>query len=208
MRKREIFGIVSATIMMTLATANICAKEDSKYPQVDYEPSFECYYYAPRFDITVAVEEPTEVVTEPVVEISTEELIEESSSYSYAMSSDWDARESYELCKIAMAEAEGEGLEGKAHVMMVVLNRVADDRFPDTIHDVIFQPNQFSPIGNGRYDRVEPDSECWEALDMIMTNKWDESQGALYFESHKDPDNWHSQNLEYLFTHGGHRFYK
>ena len=75
--------------------------------------------------------------------------------------------ETYELHKIAMAEAEGEGVEGKAHVMMVVLNRVADDRFPDTIHDVIFQKNQFTPISNGRYDRVVPDIECYKALQMI-----------------------------------------
>ena len=46
-----------------------------------------------------------------------------------------------------------------------------------------------------------------EALEMVMSG-WDESDGALYFESEKSADNWHSRHLEYLFTHGGHRFYK
>lgn len=122
-------------------------------------------------------------------------------------SRDWDAEDSYLLAKIAMAEAEGEDVEGKALVILVVLNRVWTDEFPGTIHDVIYQKSQFSPIANGRFDRVEPDDECYEALEMVMSG-WDESDGALYFESEKSADNWHSRHLEYLFTHGGHRFYK
>ena len=122
-------------------------------------------------------------------------------------SRDWDAEDSYLLAKIAMAEAEGEDVEGKALVILVVLNRVWTDEFPGTIHDVIYQKSQFSPIANGRFDRVEPDEECYEALEMVMSG-WDESDGALYFESEKSADNWHSRHLEYLFTHGGHRFYK
>ena len=125
-----------------------------------------------------------------------------------SMSRDWDAEESYLLAKIAMAEAEGEDIEGKAHVIMVVLNRVADNRFPNTIHDVIYQKNQFTPVGNGRFNRIEPNEECYMALDMIMIDKWDKSQGALYFESNKNTNNWHSRNLKYLFKHGCHRFYR
>lgn len=122
-------------------------------------------------------------------------------------SRDWDAEDSYLLAKIAMAEAEGEDVEGKAFVMLVVLNRVWTDEFPDTIHDVIYQKSQFSPMADGRFDRVEPNEECYEALEMVMLG-WDKSNGALYFESEKSADNWHSRHLEYLFTHGGHRFYK
>lgn len=124
------------------------------------------------------------------------------------MSCDWDVYDSYLLAKIAMAEAEGEDIEGKAHVIMVVLNRTMDDRFPNSIGDVIFESGQFEPIENGKFNIVEPNEECYKALQMIMVDKWDESQGALYFESCSDPDNWHDENLEYLFTYGNHRFYK
>ena len=115
--------------------------------------------------------------------------------------------DAYELCKIAMAEAEGEDVVGKAHVMMVVLNRVNNKRFPNTIHGVIYQKNQFTPVRSGRYNSVKPNAECYEALNMI-TYGWDESNGALYFESCKNANNWHSRNLQYLFKHGRHRFYK
>lgn len=71
---------------------------------------------------------------------------------------DWDADDSYRLAKIAMAEAEGEDTEGKALVILVVLNRVWSDDFPDTIEGVITEDTQFAAYENGRYDRVEPDA--------------------------------------------------
>lgn len=115
-------------------------------------------------------------------------------------------KDKYLLAKIAMAEAEGEDIKGKALVIMTVLNRIDDDRFPDTIDGVIFQEGQFSPISDGRWDSIEPNDQCWEALDMVIGG-WNESQDALYFESCPSADNWHSNNLNYLFTHDGHRFY-
>lgn len=122
-------------------------------------------------------------------------------------SSPFSGEDEYLLVKIAMAEAEGEDVDGKALVILTVLNRVGSDEFPDTIYDVIYQPDQFSPVGSGRFDAVEPSDECYQALNMVI-NGWDESQGALYFESCSEADNWHSRNLEHLFTHGRHRFYK
>lgn len=121
---------------------------------------------------------------------------------------DYGAEEAYILTKMAMAEAEGEDTEGKALVMLVILNRVWSDKFPDTIEGVISQRNAFTSYNNGRYDRVEPDEDCRAALRLIESH-WDESQGALYFERTPEPgeSTWHSRNLEKLFTHGNHTFY-
>ena len=131
-------------------------------------------------------------------------------------SMDWSGEESYLLAKLAMAEAEGESTEGKAMVIMVVLNRVWAEGFPDTIEEVIMQHNektgvyQFTPVmPGGRWWRVEPDEDCWAALDLIMLHGWDESEGALYFEATYNGENtWHSKNLEYIKTVGNHNFYK
>jgi N-acetylmuramoyl-L-alanine amidase len=116
-----------------------------------------------------------------------------------------DDADAYLLAKIAMAEAEGEDTEGKALVIRVVLNRVASDEFPDTVREVLYQKKQFSPISNGRFDRVEPDSDCYAALEMVSSG-WDGSEGALYFES-ESASTWHRDHLKYLFTHGNHYFY-
>lgn len=114
--------------------------------------------------------------------------------------------DSYLLTKLAMAEAEGEDTKGKALVIMVVLNRVKSNSFPDSVEEVIYQKKQFSPIANGRFDRVEPDEDCRKALKMVMADNWDESKGALYFES-ESKSTWHRNNLQFLFQHGKHLFY-
>lgn len=124
-------------------------------------------------------------------------------------STDWDTDESYLLARIAMAEAEGEDTEGKALVICVVINRVLDSRFPNTIEDVIFQEGAFTSTSDGRYDSVESDEDCFKALYMVQIEHWDESQGALYFERPPEDGSstWHSRNLEKLFAHGNHTFY-
>lgn len=108
------------------------------------------------------------------------------------------------LMKIAMAEAESDGIEGKAMVMAVILNRVNDDRFPDTIEGVIFQDHQFSPIKDGRYEKAEPDIECHLALAEIEKGNYSDVE-ALYFENASD--SWQARNCKYLYTIGHHRFY-
>lgn len=111
------------------------------------------------------------------------------------------------LLKLTMAEAGGEDLEGKALVMRVVLNRVLDPEFPSTVEGVICQQDQFSPIWDGRYYDMVPDSDCYIALNMVQGG-WDESHGATYFRTAVDGPTWHSEALTTLFTHGGHTFFK
>lgn len=156
---------------------------------------------------------PTEPETsvETKAQEPTQASIKLASTNTLVMSRDWSAQDSMVLLKIAMAEAEGESTEGKALVMLVVLNRVWSDGFPDSIEEVVLQHYgdiyQFSPVEpGGRYWTTEPNEDCYTALDMIL-NGWDESKGALYFEGCIG-ESWHSQNLEYLYTVGGHRFYK
>ena len=140
---------------------------------------------------------------------SIEEYSFESSEYpTFTYSKDWDAEDSYLLARIAMAEAEGCNTQTKTLIIMCVLNRVWSDEFPDTIEEVIFQENQFSPIDNGRWDRVEPNEDCYEAVKVVMEAKYDYSSGATYFENCADEDNWHSRNLEFLYESEGIRFYK
>ena len=57
----------------------------------------------------------------------------------------------YVLSHIIYAEAGGEGDKTQKYVGSVVLNRVADSRFPNTIEGVVFQKGQYSPVRNGAY---------------------------------------------------------
>jgi N-acetylmuramoyl-L-alanine amidase len=158
----------------------------------------------------VSTEEPEEEIEslETVVEMAQEEVPVITPTAEIPVESrDWDANETYLLAKIAMAEAEGESTEGKALVICVVLNRVWSEDFEETIQGVIFEKNQFSTVEEGgRWWTTEPNDDCYTAVNMVMEG-WDESQGALYFESSEDPT-WHSKNLEFLFKVGKHKFYR
>lgn len=111
------------------------------------------------------------------------------------------------LVRLAMAEAEGEPTEGKALVMLVVLNRVDDPKFPNTVSGVIYAEGQFSPVSNGRFDAVVPDDDCYAALRLVLDG-WNESEEATYFRQTTTESTWHSRNLEELFACGHHTFYK
>ena len=55
------------------------------------------------------------------------------------------------MAAIMYCEARGEPYEGILAVGSVVMNRVADSRFPNTIEEVIMSPGQFSPVASGLY---------------------------------------------------------
>lgn len=75
--------------------------------------------------------------------------------------------ELYLLANIIYCEAGCEPYIGKVAVGSVVLNRVASDRQPDNITDVIYAKGQFSPVRNGSLqralDRSSADESCYQA---------------------------------------------
>lgn len=199
MCKNMIWHIIIITIIMIIALCNmprvIAEKEDTSKVSESYSNKTT----TPYVSNLVTFEPQTE-------EESSEVEVDYYPEFTY--SKDWSAQESYLLARIAMAEAEGCNTQTKTLIIMCVLNRVWSDEFPDTIEEVIFQENQFSPIDNGRWDRVEPNEDCYEAVKVVMEAKYDYSGGATYFENCADEDNWHSRNLEFLYESEGIRFYK
>ena len=200
MCKNMIWHIIIITIIMIIALWNmprvIAEKEDTSK---SVSESYSNKTTTPYVSNLVTFEPQTE-------EESSEIEVDYYPEFTY--SKDWSAEESYLLARIAMAEAEGCNIQTKTLIIMCVLNRVWSDEFPDTIEEVIFQENQFSPIDNGRWDRVEPNEDCYEAVKVVMEAKYDYSGGATYFENCADEDNWHSRNLEFLYESEGIRFYK
>lgn len=105
--------------------------------------------------------------TEPIITVSQEESIpiatEEMEGSEEAIPK--MSREDLELIAlVTMAEAEGECEEGKRLVIDTVLNRVDSEYFPNTVYGVIYQPNQFSSMWNGRVDRCEVREDICELV--------------------------------------------
>lgn len=75
----------------------------------------------------------------------------------------------YYLSHIIQAEAGYCSIEMMEGVGSVVLNRVSDDRFPDTVKEVIEQPGQYSPITNGTFWN-EPTDQVIEVAEDLLIN--------------------------------------
>lgn len=69
------------------------------------------------------------------------------------------------------AEAGNQGLLGKRLVVDVILNRVDDEGFPDSIEEVITQPTHFKSYWNGAMDRAEPMEETYEAIRLELEKR-------------------------------------
>ena len=87
------------------------------------------------------------------------------------------------LERIVMAEAEGEPYAGKVAVANVVLNRLRSANFPDTVRKVIYQRYQFSPVQNGRFDRVAPSEDSVKAVAEALNGRKEVPDDTYYFVS-------------------------
>lgn len=106
------------------------------------------------------------------------------------------------LARIIHAEARGESYEGQVAVGAVVLNRVANDRFPRSIQDVIYQPRQFTPVSRGLPEAGAP---ARRAARAALAGE-DPTGGSLYFYNPRTArDEW-IRSRETVCEIGGHRF--
>lgn len=118
------------------------------------------------------------------------------------------------LLAIVEAEAGGEDLEGRIMVANVILNRVGNNGFPDTVHDVVWEVvngmPQFSPTSDGRISTVTVSETTRQAVHKAIEGT-DYSRGALFFvakdQANQENVRWFDRDLKFLFKHGVHSFY-
>lgn len=67
------------------------------------------------------------------------------------------------MARVVMSEASVLNGDGKIAVASVIVNRALAKGFPDTVKEVIEQPNQFSTADNG-----EPTEECYLAVESAL----------------------------------------
>ena len=85
------------------------------------------------------------------------------------------------LCRLIEAEAKGESYQGKIAVANVVINRVKDSRFPNTITNVIYAPRQFSPVSNGAIYNTPSEDSVNAATAALYGEVQPEAKDAIYF---------------------------
>jgi hypothetical protein len=89
--------------------------------------------------------------------------------------------------------------------MQTICNRIESDKFPNTLKEVIYQSGQFECTKkNIENIKITNNSQCALEYKDILINA-----GQLYFENnHGNGNTWHQSNLEFLFEHLDHCFYK
>jgi hypothetical protein len=106
-----------------------------------------------------------------------------------------------------IAEAEGKGLECRAMVAGVVLERSASGFFPDGAWNVVFQEGQFASVADGRYRKASPGDEAKAAVEIALGGG---AGGALFFRAARGlgAGSWHERTLIPVRVSGGLKFYK
>ncbi|HYF93515.1 MAG TPA: spore cortex-lytic enzyme [Symbiobacteriaceae bacterium] len=83
------------------------------------------------------------------------------------------------LARVISAEAKGEPYEGQVAVGAVILNRVRDSRFPNTLAGVVYQTHAFESVSNGAIYVPATASARRAARDAL--NGWDPTNGCVFF---------------------------
>lgn len=121
-----------------------------------------------------------------------------------------DPQALYWLPRIGYGEAYEQPLAGIMGVCSVVLNRVADEDFPNTIFEVLYDNKhavQFTPVTTLAM-KDKPD-EIYCIASYLVLEGYNVVGESTYFVNPAGGANaWFEQNLSYVVTYGNHEFYK
>lgn len=110
------------------------------------------------------------------------------------------------LTRIVYAEARGEVYAGQVAIAAVVLNRVKNSSFPNSIAGVIYQPGAFTAVSDGQIN-LTPDSTARKAAQDAL-NGWDPTYGSIYYFNPNTATSSWIWSRPYVITIGKHRFCK
>lgn len=112
------------------------------------------------------------------------------------------------MARLVHAEASGESYAGKVAVATVILNRVDNPNFPNTIRGVIYQVDggyyAFTPVQNGRINNT-PSVEARKAVNEAITLRGT-GKGSLYFYNPKTTTSKWILSRPVTTIIGNHRF--
>ena len=112
------------------------------------------------------------------------------------------------MARAINGEARGEPYEGQVAVGAVILNRVKDSRFPNSISGVIYQSGAFTAVADGQINAaISEGSTVYKAAQDAM-NGWDPTGGCVYYFNPVTATNKWIWSRPLVKTIGKHRFCK
>ncbi|ABR49337.1 cell wall hydrolase, SleB [Alkaliphilus metalliredigens QYMF] len=116
----------------------------------------------------------------------------------------------YWLSRIIHAEAQGESYQGKVAVGNVIMNRVGDGNFPNSIYGVVFDRQhgytQFSPVLDGSIHN-KPHQDSVRAAREVLDGARPVGDALYFLNPRKATNFWIVQNRKHMMTIGLHDFY-
>lgn len=112
------------------------------------------------------------------------------------------------MARAINGEARGEPYEGQVAVGAVILNRVKDSRFPNTIAGVIYQSGAFTAVADGQINQPIAEGSTVLKAAQDALNGWDPTNGAVYYFNPNTATNKWIWSRPLIKTIGKHRFCK
>lgn len=195
--KKAIFALLLVATVLTSMSFSGEAEMASAYELEDTYEAVVVNSVKPiqETDILESVSVKKAISVEPMVE--KEVVVEPEPEEPSATLATQEEIELIALC--VMAEAEGECEYGQRLVIDVILNRVDDPHFPDTIYDVIYQKNQFSGMYGDRITRCYVKDELVQLVREELENRTD--YDVVFFRT----GHYHSYGVP-MFQVGAHYF--
>ena len=165
--------------------------------------------YVKPHEVKVNVEQPSYVSDEVFLALDTEKIIEEpvvveeeetplkTNRYSELEITEED-REL--LARIVYLEARGQSFSGQRAVAEVVLNRVLDSRFPDTVYEVLYAPGQFTPAKS--IASTTPTETQYEVVDCVIDETPITTENTVYFATSALTKNVFAKIGDHYFCEG------
>lgn len=110
------------------------------------------------------------------------------------------------LARVIYGEARGEPYTGQVAIGAVVLNRVRNGSFPNTVAGVVYQRGAFDAVSDGQIN-LTPNSTAKKAAQDAL-NGWDPTYGAIYYFNPRTATNKWIWSRPMTVTIGNHRFCK
>ena len=202
-KEDNILGVVDCGVLVKVL------KQEEEWSQIEFNNN---YYYIKSKFLQETVPEPIETVSENS-ERSEQVIVEQSIAEPKIISTPisiipFNDSDVELLCKLVQHEAGNQDYYGKQLVVCVVVNRVLSPLFPNTISEVVFSPNQFTPISYSNFWDIEVAEDTKNAVKSVLYNEnsvLESSQGALFFNT---PNATWMDCRRILFQHGNHIFLK
>lgn len=112
------------------------------------------------------------------------------------------------IARAINGEARGEPYEGQVAVGAVILNRVKDSKFPNTVAGVIYQKGAFTAVSDGQINQPIAEGSTVLKAAQDALNGWDPTGGAIYYFNPATATNKWIWSRPLIKTIGKHRFCK